>query len=344
MSQLISVASSYEETEFDTKIPSLGDTANIVEAFKLYHYGLDNYNGDVSPASDSIHGHFASLDSRVSSLEVNPTVSISGTVNEVTVSGGSGTFIVGLPDDVTITDLLTVTGSGIFLSGIDVTGPADISGNVIIGGNLTVGGSTSYVNTQSLTVTDPLLYIGEDNQANVVDLGLVASYNDGSYQHTGLVRDATDGVWKLFYNVEDEPTTTINFAQAEYDQLKLGSLEAVDSITTSGLTATGNIDLRLTLSSQSASYTLDLSDVGKVVEMLNASANTLTVPPNSSTPFPIGTQITILQTGSGQTTLTPGSGVTVNATPGLKLRAQWSSTTLIKRDTDTWVAIGDLVA
>lgn len=60
--------------------------------------------------------------------------------------------------------------------------------------------------------------------------------------------------------------------------------------------------------------------------------------------FPIGTQITILQTGSGQTTIGAGAGVTVNATPGLKLRAQWSSVTLIKRATNTWVAVGDLQA
>lgn len=95
---------------------------------------------------------------------------------------------------------------------------------------------------------------------------------------------------------------------------------------------------------QAASYTLVLADRSKLVEISNASANTLTVPPNSSVAFPIGTQIIVLQTGAGQTTLTPGSGVTINGTPGLKLRAQWSSATLIKRATDTWVAIGDLSA
>jgi hypothetical protein len=44
------------------------------------------------------------------------------------------------------------------------------------------------------------------------------------------------------------------------------------------------------------------------------------------------------------TTITATGGVTINATPGLKLRAQWSSVTLIKRATDTWVALGDLQA
>jgi|688.fasta_scaffold06820_13 hypothetical protein len=98
------------------------------------------------------------------------------------------------------------------------------------------------------------------------------------------------------------------------------------------------------LNQQVASYTLVLADKNKLVEISNASANTLTVPPNSSVAFPIGSTITILQTGAGQCTLTAGAGVTVNGTPGLKLRTTWSSATLIKRATDTWVALGDMVA
>jgi hypothetical protein len=100
----------------------------------------------------------------------------------------------------------------------------------------------------------------------------------------------------------------------------------------------------LTINAQTVSYVLVAGDNGELVEMNVGSANTLTVPPNSSVPFGIGSQITVLQTGAGQTTLTPGAGVTINGTPGLKLRAQWSSATLIKRATDTWVAIGDLSA
>jgi hypothetical protein len=87
-----------------------------------------------------------------------------------------------------------------------------------------------------------------------------------------------------------------------------------------------------------------LADANKIVEMNVASANNLTVPLNSSEAFDVGTEITILQIGAGQTTIVATGGVTINSTPGLKLRAQWSSATLIKRATDTWVAIGDLVA
>lgn len=103
-------------------------------------------------------------------------------------------------------------------------------------------------------------------------------------------------------------------------------------------------DPTLTINAQTASYTLVLTDASKLVEVSNASANTVTVPLNSSVAFATGTQINILQTGAGQTTIAGTAGVTVNATPGLKLRAQWSAATLIKRATDTWVVVGDLSA
>lgn len=100
----------------------------------------------------------------------------------------------------------------------------------------------------------------------------------------------------------------------------------------------------VTTNARTASYTIDVSDNNKLIEMGVGSANNLTVPPNSTAAFPIGSQINILQTGSGQTTVVAGSGVTVNGTPGLKLRAQWSYATLIKRAENTWVLVGDISA
>lgn len=118
------------------------------------------------------------------------------------------------------------------------------------------------------------------------------------------------------------------------------------SLSTSGnITATGNVIGHIATNAQTGTtYTLVAADDGKVVEVLNASPITLTIPLDSSVPFTVGTQIIVLQTGAGQITLAGAGGVTVNATPGLKLRAQWSSVTLIKRATNTWVAIGDLSA
>lgn len=105
-------------------------------------------------------------------------------------------------------------------------------------------------------------------------------------------------------------------------------------------------DPTLTINAQTASYTLVLSDASKLIEVSNASANTVTIPLNSSVAFPTGTQINILQTGAGQTTISGTSGVTINSTGATaaspKLRVQWSSATAIKRGTDTWVVVGDI--
>lgn len=89
-------------------------------------------------------------------------------------------------------------------------------------------------------------------------------------------------------------------------------------------------------------YTLVLTDDGKLVTCTNAGAITLTVPPNSSVAFPVGAQVDVAVMGAGMVTVTPGSGVTVNGTPSLVTRAQYSAVTLIKLATDTWLAVGDL--
>jgi len=89
------------------------------------------------------------------------------------------------------------------------------------------------------------------------------------------------------------------------------------------------------------SYTLVLSDAGKVVTMNNASANTVTIPPNSSVAFPIGTKIMITQLGAGSTTIAAGSGVTLNAPSSVSatINEQNGSRVIWKYGTDTWLLV-----
>lgn len=94
----------------------------------------------------------------------------------------------------------------------------------------------------------------------------------------------------------------------------------------------------------SAGYTLVLGDAGKLITLSHASAQTLTVPANASVAFPIGTAIVLQSIGAGQWTIAGAGGVTVSATPGLKLRAQFSRGSLIKAATNTWLFAGDLAA
>jgi hypothetical protein len=100
-----------------------------------------------------------------------------------------------------------------------------------------------------------------------------------------------------------------------------------------------------TIAQKTANYTLAaLTERDSMIEMNSASATTLTVPTNATIAYPVGTSIDVLRVGAGAVDVAPAAGVTINATPGLKLRAQWSSATLVKRATDTWVLVGDLSA
>jgi len=114
--------------------------------------------------------------------------------------------------------------------------------NVTVNANLIVNGTTTTLNTQNVSIEDTLLYIAENNNSSSLDLGFVAGHNTGVYNHTGLVRDASDNKWKLFKDVTDEPTTTINFAQANLDNLALFNLDS-NAIQAVSITATGTAAL-----------------------------------------------------------------------------------------------------
>lgn len=136
----------------------------------------------------------------------------------------------------------------------------------------------------------------------------------------------------------------INSAAAiAYSKLNLAT-----SIVNADISATAAIDQNkiadTVLNPQTTSYTLVLTDKNKQVEISNAGATTLTIPADNTVNMATGASVVILQTGAGQVTIAGASGVTVNATPGLKLRTTWSSATLIKRAANTWVALGDLSA
>lgn len=91
---------------------------------------------------------------------------------------------------------------------------------------------------------------------------------------------------------------------------------------------------------KTSDYTLQLADDGALIEMNLAGANNLTVPPNSSVPFEIGTQIFVAQYGAGQTTLVAGSGVTLRSAVGLKLDTIYSGAALVKIATNEWYVFG----
>ena len=92
-------------------------------------------------------------------------------------------------------------------------------------------------------------------------------------------------------------------------------------------------------------YTTVLADDGKLITCSNVASIALTIPPNSSVAYGIGTQINIAQLGAGTVTITAGAGVTLNsAGTKLKTDAQYAVATCVKTDTNTWFVVGNLKA
>jgi hypothetical protein len=223
-----------------------------------------------------------------------------------------------------------------------ITGNASAE-NLTITGNLTVQGTTTTVAATNLEVTDSLIYLAaEQYDVDTVDIGIFGAYGDAQagHFHTGIVRDATDGKWKLISGADEPTDSHVDFSTGTYDTLKLGAVEFAD-----GTQTKQGVPSITTIVNKTASYTLsDLAERDNLIEIASSSATTLTIPADSAVDYPIGTSLDILQTSSGQVTIAGAAGVTVNATPGLKLRTQWSSATLTKRAANTWVVYGDLTA
>lgn len=138
--------------------------------------------------------------------------------------------------------ILNASGNITAGTGITVTtGGMTITGNIDVTGNFNVTGNLNYSNVTDLVVGDPLIYMGANNTGNLYDLGIVASYNDGTYQHTGLARNHNNGYWTFFDDVAQEPTTVIDWANATYPTVYGGNFLATGNVISNQVFANANI-------------------------------------------------------------------------------------------------------
>ena len=238
------------------------------------------------------------------------------------------------------------------LAGATFTGDVTVETDLTIEGNLTVSGTTTTIDVTDLSVSDPLIYLASGQYAeDVLDVGFLAATGvvggtEGSHLHSGFFRDVSDSKkWKLVSNVPHPVSNVVDTTNATKETLVVGNLEADGIVFTDGTQTKQGTPSITTISAKTDSYTLsNLNERDTLVEINKSTATTLTIPLNATIAYPVGTSIDILQTGTGQVTIAGAAGVTVNATPGLKLRTQWSSATLFKRATNTWVVFGDLTA
>jgi hypothetical protein len=125
-----------------------------------------------------------------------------------------------------------------------------------------------------------------------------------------------------------------------------GAVGATGATGATGVTgptgAQGVWDTAQVIETKSDTYTLVLADAGKLIRCTKATSMSIIVPLNSAAAYSVGQRIDIMQYGAGQVTISGDTGVTVRATPTNKLRATYSTASIIKIATDEWVLAGDV--
>ena len=196
----------------------------------------------------------------------NAIYTVNGTSNQIVASPvgnntGSNSVTLSLPNNVNINTL-----------------------NVL--STLNVAGSANFYSTTNLNVSSNIIYFGEGNTANALDLGIVSHftgnlYNDGiKYQHTGLVRKAgqnSPGVWTLFSGLTSEPGTTNSGINWNDPTLQVDTLSAnlIGNVTGNASTVTNGVY------SNTAIVPAPSNNITNIVSMTVANYNNIT--PNSNT-------------------------------------------------------------
>ena len=109
--------------------------------------------------------------------------------------------------------------TSITTSGGSISGSLNVSQDLAVTGNLTVLGTTTTINTSSFTVNDSLIQLGVGNYASdLLDIGVVGHYNDGTNAHTGFIRDVGTKEWYVFkgYTQEIVANNNININHASF--------------------------------------------------------------------------------------------------------------------------------
>lgn len=195
------------------------------------------------------------------------------------------------------------------------------------------------------TSTNPVLASGEwgyETDTGKVKIGNGSTaWTSLGYTGAGTVTSITAGT-----GLSGGTITTSGTIAIDSTVVTLTGTQTLTNKTATGLIYTQTL---LTPSFTTNAYTLVLGDQGDILLASNGStAGTINIPTNASVAFPIGTQITVIQTGSGQLTIqAASSGTTTVISTGAtstapKLRVQNSSATLIKTNTDQWYVVGDI--
>lgn len=187
---------------------------------------------------------------------------------------------------------LTSDGSTITLQGglavntNIIANNATIYHNLSVGGDLSVTGTLTTINVATLSVRDSLIQLASNNTvSDVLDIGFFGNYNDGTSEFTGLFRDASDGVYKLFTGLTEEPTTVVDTGHGSFQQATLKAFldsgALISNSTVLNITGTNSINVAFAANSLSLSTALDTTSGGtgfntySAGDLLTGSGSTL---------------------------------------------------------------------
>jgi cytoskeletal protein CcmA (bactofilin family) len=143
-------------------------------------------------------------------------------------------------------------------------------GNLQVSGNLVVLGDALTVNVATLAVEDSLIQLATNNTStDLLDIGFYGNYQvaGGTHEHTGLFRDASDdGIFKLFFGLQDAPTTSVDIAGTGYTQ---GTLQAylksnglISNATHVAITSNSTVSVAITANTLALTTALSATDGG----------------------------------------------------------------------------------
>lgn len=174
-------------------------------------------------------------------------------------------------------------------------------------------------------------------------------------------RDENTGIWTVFSDSGVPPHNAGAIMFLNIASENKGSIFNIIEIPTSGdgsqdqiftdaeIAAMPDIlsekaNKNILINGYASDHTLALIDRSTLVRMNLTVSHAVTIPLNTDVPFPIGTRIRGSQIGTGVTTITPVSDVTINSLGGNRNTAgQWARWELIKTNTNEWELSGDLV-
>ena len=221
--------------------------------------------------------------------------------------------------------VVTVTANNNYQVGWDVTiTGVNPSAYNALHNNIIAANSTSFSFTSVLTDTYVSGGISRGKTEANPDLGFVSGYNDGSYHHTGLFRDASDGIWKVFDNYAPEPdasiyidtsNNTFHIANFQANTLYLGNTSTNWLVSnTSGVYHTGTMN--------AASFTVDATFIANSSGVYSIGGTNIINVGNSSVNATINATSF---TGTSNNTLYVGSVTAVNVVSNAQLSANLSN-------------------